>query len=124
MRTPISRRSALGLGASAAIAGGLARPAIGQGNARTLRFVPHANLSTPDPLWSSALIAFDAAYMYADQLFGLDASFVPMPQMLAGHELSDDRLIWRFTLREGLLFHDNEPVRARDAVASIRRWAQ
>lgn len=27
-------------------------------------------------------------------------------------------------LREGLRFHDGEPVRARDAVASIRRWAQ
>src|SRR3712207_5525299 len=28
-----------------------------------------------------------------------------------------------FRLREGLLFHDGEPVRGRDCVASIRRWA-
>src|SRR4051812_5472787 len=27
------------------------------------------------------------------------------------------------TLRPGLKFHDGEPVRARDAVASIKRWA-
>ena len=27
------------------------------------------------------------------------------------------------TLREGLKFHDNEPVRGRDVVASLRRWA-
>jgi peptide/nickel transport system substrate-binding protein len=31
---------------------------------------------------------------------------------------------WRFTLREGLAFHDGAPVRAADAVASVRRWAQ
>jgi peptide/nickel transport system substrate-binding protein len=54
----------------------------------------------------------------------LDASLTPQPQMVEGHELSDDRLIWRFTLREGLRFHDGEPVLARDAVASIGRWAQ
>jgi peptide/nickel transport system substrate-binding protein len=119
----LRRRTALQLGA-AAVAGGLARPAIGQGNARTLRFVPHANLSTVDALWSSALIAFDASYMYADMLYGLDSKLMPQPQMVAGHELSDDKLTWRFTLREGLWFHDNEPVRASDAVASIKRWAQ
>jgi peptide/nickel transport system substrate-binding protein len=123
MSKSLRRRTALQLGA-AALAGGLARPAIGQGNARTLRFVPHANLSTPDPLWSSALIAFDAAYMYADQLYGLNASLMPQPQMIEGHELSDDHLTWRFTLREGLWFHDNELVRASDGVASIKRWAQ
>jgi peptide/nickel transport system substrate-binding protein len=124
MSPKLDRRSTIRLGAAAALAGGLAAPAVAQGNTRTLRFVPHANLSTVDPLWSSTLIAFDAAYMYADQLFGLDAALMPRPQMLAGYELSDDRLTWRFTLREGLLFHDDTPVRSQDAVASIRRWAQ
>ena len=119
----IRRRTALQLGA-AALAGGLAKPAIGQGKANTLRFVPSANLSTIDPLWSTAYIAFEAAYMYADMLYGLDAKLMPQPQMVEGHELSDDMLTWRFTLRQGLLFHDNEPVRAADAVASIKRWAQ
>ena len=37
---------------------------------------------------------------------------------------SPDAMRWRFTLREGLAFHDGTPVRAADAVASIRRWAQ
>ena len=62
--------------------------------------------------------------MVFDTLYGLDASLTPQPQMVDGHELSEDRLIWRFSLREGLRFHDGEPVRARDAVASIGRWAQ
>ena len=49
MASTLSRRTTLQLGAGTALAGSLARPAIGQGNAKVLRFVPHANLSTPDP---------------------------------------------------------------------------
>ena len=36
------------------------------------------------------------------------------PQMAAGHELSDDKLRWRITLRDGLVFHDGEKVRAAE----------
>ena len=121
----IGRRAALGLPLlGAAMASGLARPAIGQGAARTLRFVPLANLTSLDPLWSNSLISLMHAYMTADQLYGLDDGLIPRPQMVQGHELSDDRLTWRFTLREGLFFHDGEPVRASDAVASIARWSK
>ena len=123
MTPSLRRRTVLKLGA-AGVASGLARPAIGQGAARTMRFVPHADMSTGDALWSSALIAFDASYMYADQLYGLNSKLLPQPQMIERHDLSDNRLTWRFTLRQGLLFHDGEPVRAKDAVASIKRWAQ
>ena len=36
--------------------------------------------------------------------------------------VEDDGKRWTITLRDGLKFHDGEPVRARDCVASIRRW--
>src|SRR5665213_173511 len=105
------RRRAL-LGAlPAAIA--LARPAIGQGAAsRTLRFVPQANLTSPDPIWTTANVTRNHAYMVWDTLYGLNAALQPQPQMCAGHELSADQLTWRFTLREGLIFHDGTKVRA------------
>ena len=32
-------------------------------------------------------------------------------------------MTWTLKLREGLRFHDNEPVLARDVVSSIRRFA-
>ena len=35
---------------------------------------------------------------------------------------SPDGLRWTFTLREGMRFHDGQPVRGADAAASIRRW--
>src|SRR5262249_49012280 len=44
-------------------------------------------------------------------------------QMVEAEQVSADGLVWTFRLREGLKFHDGEPVRAQDAVASINRWA-
>jgi peptide/nickel transport system substrate-binding protein len=122
------RRTILGTAAGLAAApllGGLARPVRAQGTAGgTLRFVPSVALTSLDPLWSLATISFVHGYMVWDTLYGIDANLVPHPQAAAGAEVSDDRLTWTFTLRAGLLFHDGEPVRARDAVASIRRWSQ
>ena len=92
------RRTLLGA-LPAAIA--LARPAIGQGiAARTLRFVPQANLTSPDPSWTTANVTRNHAYMVWDTLFGLDAELQLQPQMCAGHVLSADQLTWRLTLRE------------------------
>jgi len=93
------------LGTLPAIA--LARPAVAQGTAaRTLRFVPQANLTSPDPIWTTANVTRNHAYMVWDTLYGVDAALQPQPQMCAGHEVSADQLTWRFTLRDGLLFHD------------------
>ncbi len=58
-----------------------------------------------------------------DTLYGLDNDYVPRPQMLAGHTVEPDGLVWTLRLRDGLRFHDGTPVLARDCVASIRRWA-
>ncbi len=116
----MQRRDLLGLTAAAT----LARPALAQGNARLLRFVPEGNLANPDPVWTTTTIARNHALMIWDMLYALDAQFEPQPQMVAGHELSDDRLTWRFTLREGLVFTDGEPVRPIDCITSLQRWAR
>jgi peptide/nickel transport system substrate-binding protein len=42
--------------------------------------------------------------------------------MTAGHTIEDDGKRWIITLRDGLRFHDGEPVLARDCVASVNRW--
>ncbi len=105
-------------------AASLAAPALAQGNARVLRFVPEGNLQSPDPVWTTTTVAANHAMMIYDQLYARDAKFMPQPQMVAGHELSDDKLTWTFTLRDGLVFHDGEKVRAIDCVASVNRWAR
>lgn len=110
---------------AASAAASLARPALGQNSRpRTLRFVPQANLSSLDPIWTSAHIARNHGYLVYDTLYAMDREYRVHPQMAAGHSVEEEGRRWVITLREGLVFHDGEPVRARDAVASIRRWAQ
>jgi peptide/nickel transport system substrate-binding protein len=58
-----------------------------------------------------------------DTLYGIDATLQVRRQMIEAEEVSPDGLTWTFKLRSGLKFHDGEPVTAKDAVASINRWA-
>ena len=91
----------------------LAAPALAQAQ-KPLRFIPQANLTVLDPIWTTAVITYNHAYMVYDKLYGYDGAGQIKPQMAAGHEISQDELTWTFTLRDGLMFHDREPVRARD----------
>jgi peptide/nickel transport system substrate-binding protein len=116
-------KSAVGFGALAT-AGGLATPAISQrAAARTVRLVPHADLANFDPIWSPAYIARNAGLLVWDMLYGVDSKLQPQRQMVEAEEVSADGLVWTFRLRPGLKFHDGDPVLAKDAVASINRWA-
>ena len=91
---------------------------------KTLRVVPHADLSGLDPTVSSATITAGHSYMVYDTLYALDANMAPQPQMVESLSISPDKLTYRFTLRDGLTFHDGAPVTADDCIASIRRWAR
>jgi peptide/nickel transport system substrate-binding protein len=120
----LNRRGLLASGAAAVAAGALpSAPAVAQNTrAATLRFVPQANLSVLDPIFTTATVTGNHGYYVFDTLYGVDAELKPRPQMAEGHEVSSDGLTWRIRLREGLRFHDGEPVRAVDCVASLRRW--
>ena len=117
----INRRSVLTGGAAAAAS--LASPALAA-DPKVLRYVPQANLANPDPVWTTATIARIHGYMVWDTLFGIDQDLVGRPQMLAGTDTSSDRLTWKMTLRDGLLWHDGEPVLSKDCIASINRWGK
>jgi peptide/nickel transport system substrate-binding protein len=101
----------------------LMMPALARAETRPLRFVPDANLSAIDPIWTTALVAQAHGYLIFDTLYGIDAAGKLRPQMCSGHDISADELTWTFTLRDGLAFHDGEKVRAQDCVMSLRRWA-
>ena len=100
----------------------LSAPALAQPGGRVLRFVPQADVTTLDPLGTTSYAVRNHGHLCWDTLYGLDAAFRPQPQLAAGCEVGRDGLEWVFTLRAGPRFHDGEPVRAGDAVASIRRW--
>ena len=106
-----------------AISGAMAAaPSVAQpAKAATLRFVPQANLTALDPIWTSAIVTQMHGYHVYDTLYAVDGQLRPRPQMAEGHTISDDNRVWRIRLREGLRFHDGEPVRAQDCVASLAR---
>jgi peptide/nickel transport system substrate-binding protein len=99
-------------------------PAGAQDNARTLKVVVHANLQILDPVWTTAYITGRHAYLIYDTLYSMNSEFEPKPQMAEGHEVLEDGLLYRIRLRSGLKFSDGAPVRAQDAVASLKRWMQ
>ncbi len=103
----------------------LLRPSLAQpARTTTLRFVPQANLTALDPIWTSAIVTQMHGYHVYDTLYAVDGQQRARPQMAAGHEVSADGRVWRIRLREGLFFHDGEPVRAADCAASLARWAR
>ena len=62
--------------------------------------------------------------MVYDVLFATDAKFQIQPQMVDKWEVSPDKLTYTFTLRDGLKFHDGQPVKSADCIASVERWAK
>ncbi|MBX6369179.1 MAG: ABC transporter substrate-binding protein [Rhodospirillales bacterium] len=93
-----------------------------QSGGKTLRFVPEADLRVLDPIWTTAYITRNHGYMVYDTLIAIDKDFKPQPQMVDKWEVSGDKLKWTFTLRDGLKFHDGQPVRSADCIASLQRW--
>jgi peptide/nickel transport system substrate-binding protein len=109
--------------AGAASLAGLGLPARPRAaDTKTLRFVAQSDLRVLDPIWTTAYITRNHGYMVFDSLFGLDSKFQPHPQMVDDHTISQDKLLYSFKLRDGLKFHEGQPVRGADCVASLKRW--
>jgi peptide/nickel transport system substrate-binding protein len=108
-----------------AAAAAVAAPRIAQAaDGRVLRFVPQADLAVLDPIWTTATVTRNHAFLIFDTLYGQDKPFKAVPQMAEGAVTEDDGKRWKITLREGLIFHDGERVLARDCVASLKRWGK
>ncbi|MBK8824681.1 MAG: hypothetical protein IPN58_19350 [Anaerolineales bacterium] len=82
-----------------------------------LKYASSANITTWDPIASFSTEAAYMANMY-EQLLRVNApgsaeQFTPL--LAESWEKSEDGLVWTFHLREGVKFHDGEPLTA-DAV--------
>ncbi|MGA7807435.1 ABC transporter substrate-binding protein [Bradyrhizobium sp.] len=90
---------------------------------KTITAVMHSDLRVIDPGFTTAYITRDHGYMVFDTLLATDSSFKVQPQM-ADWKVSDDKLTYTFTLRDGLKWHDGAPVTAEDCAASLKRWGR
>ena len=110
----ISRRQVI-RGAAAAAMSTLGAPSVqAQKGQQILRFVAQADLKSVDPIWTTAYITRNHGYLVYDTLFGTDENSEVRPQMV-------DRT---FTLRDGLRWHDGQPVLSEDCVESLKRWGK
>ncbi|MBN8873755.1 MAG: ABC transporter substrate-binding protein [Rhodospirillales bacterium] len=113
------------LAGSGATMAALCAPALAASESeRVLRFMPQVDLVSLDPHYSMTNVTRNHAGLVFDQLYGTDSKQQAQPQMVEGHVMEDGGRRWTLTLREGLVFHDGEKVRARDCVASLRRWGR
>ena len=117
------RRDLLKTAAATTLAAGLAPNLAGSEQVRKLVFVPTSDLTVLDPVVTFNRPTRNYAYLVFDTLYGIDTNWMAQPQMVEGHAVDEDGLVWILKLRDGLRFHDKEPVLARDVVASIRRFA-
>jgi peptide/nickel transport system substrate-binding protein len=121
----ISRRQVLGGAAAAAAAVMLGAPAVrAQKGQQILRFVPEADLKILDPVWTTGYITRNHGYLVYDTLFGTDEHLQIQPQMVERTTVSEDGMQYTFTLRDGLRWHDGQPVHAEDCVESLKRWGK
>ncbi|MFM9883458.1 MAG: ABC transporter substrate-binding protein [Burkholderiales bacterium] len=119
-----SCRIRVALFAAAIVSVGALGASVAMAQQKVLKFIPQADLRILDPIATTAYITRNHGYMVYDTLFAVDETFQVKPQMVEKYDLSKDQLTYTFTLREGLKFHDGQPVRSADCIASIERWSK
>src|ERR1700761_64565 len=119
----ISRWKRSAIASAIALAAALALPMPTWAAGKTITAVMHSDLRFLDPIITTAYIQRDYGYMVYDTLLAMDSNFKIQPQM-AEYKVSDDKVTYTFTLRDGLKWHDGAPVTAEDCVASLKRWGK
>jgi peptide/nickel transport system substrate-binding protein len=92
--------------------------------AQTVTAVLHSPLRVLDPIITTAYMSRNHGYMIFDTLLATDKTNNIQPQMAEKWTASPDGKTYTFTLRQGLKWHDGQPVKSEDCIPSIRRWAE
>ena len=80
---------------------------------------PDSDMGVMDPTPGQTLTDFYHGMLVFDFLFGMDADGAPQPQMVGDWSISSDGLIWDFTFRDGLMWHDGRAVTANQVTCSF-----
>ncbi len=72
---------------------------------------------------TDAVVMLITGHLY-ETLFTWDDRYNPVPLLAEAHEVSGDGLRITVRLRQGVLFHNGETLRAADVIASVQRWGR
>ncbi len=76
-----------------------------------------------EPMKVTRAIVHEYAQLMLEGLFAVDADGLVQPHLVDSFEASADGLVYDFTLRSGILFHDGTPLTSDDVIASMERWS-
>jgi peptide/nickel transport system substrate-binding protein len=129
-RQVVQRSTAIGIGLGAAGMLGhtpatLARQDAAAGTpGGTLRIGALGEPPTLDEHQTTANLVADVTYPMYETLFAYNATYEPVPHLVEEYTASADGLTHTLRLREGVPFHNGDPMTAADVHASITRWSQ
>jgi peptide/nickel transport system substrate-binding protein len=73
---------------------------------------------------TTAGVVAEVTYPMYETLFTYDATYQTIPQLVAEHTVSEDGLVHTMALRQGVMFHNGEEMKAADVIASVERWGR
>jgi peptide/nickel transport system substrate-binding protein len=127
MRGGLSRRTLMAGVAGAAglgLAGPLGKVAWAEGTPKrggTLRAAFSADPAGFDPQRGPSGMSHVVIEQVYSTLMALDPDAKPYPELAESHEVSDDGLQYTFKLRDGVVFHNGDPLTADDVKFSFDR---
>ncbi|AHY46050.1 ABC-type oligopeptide transport system periplasmic component [Rubrobacter radiotolerans] len=86
----------------------------GGGGAGVLDWNSVADIPDMDPSTSTDAASGDLLNNIYDTLYALDEELVPQPSLAESYEESDDGLTYTFTLRDGIVWSNGDPVTAEN----------
>src|SRR5258708_23930398 len=107
--------------ASALLASSLAVVPPSLAEQKILRVIPQADLKVLDTHFNSIQVTKIYALMVYDTLYAWDSNFQPKPQMVESEAISPDKLIYTFTFRPWLKFHDAHPSTPKHTIPPLTR---
>ena len=111
---------------AALVLGVLGGPAGGAGpmTGGVIHVATDAEPGTLDWTATTATAARLVAWHIYETLFALDRNYDVKPLLAEGYSVSADGLHYTIRLRNGVTFHNGQPMTADDVVASLERWGR
>ena len=93
-------------------------------NAATLDVAFDSQPGTLDVQRSTNLFTRSVSRTFYETLVTLNGEYQPVPFLAESIDVSDDRKVYTFKLRDGVTFHNGKEMTSEDVLASMQRWVE